>query len=509
MIDARTLSKAGAAALALAVTLPASSLPVAAQPAPLAEIPVVLQPGRSPLVSFRVVAGAGAANDPAGKEGLAALTAAMVAQGGTRTLPYEKITEAMYPIATSFSGQVDKEMTVFSGTTHVDNLDRYYGLVRDMLLDPGFREEDFTRLRQDAINYLKVSLRGGNDEELGKERLYTNIYAAHPYGWNTTGRVSSLENLTLADVRDFYRRHYTQANLTLGLSGGYPQGFPERVRADLARLPAGTPSRVALPTPQLAQGMKIDIVERETRSTAFSLGFPINVKRGDPDWPALALVASYLGQHRSSSSYLYQAQREARGLNYGSYAYVEYFPRGMFQFTPDPNLARRQQIFQIWIRPVEPANAHFALRSTLYEFDKLTREGMSPAAFEATREFLSKYVNILTQTQDDALGYALDSRFYGIDEFPAYMREQLARLTVEDVNAAIRRHLANQPMRVVVVTKDAQAFKDAIVSGQPSPITYNSPKPQAILDEDRIIQSYRIPVTAADVTVTPVEQVFQ
>ncbi|NAW49808.1 hypothetical protein, partial [Salmonella sp. gx-f5] len=77
--------------------------------------------------------------------------------------------------------------------------------------------------------------------------------------------------------------------------------------------------------------------------------------------------------------------RELRGLNYGDYAYIEYFPRGMFQFTPDPNLARQQQIFQIWIRPVEPQNAHFTLRLALYEFDKLLRDGLTRESFEATR----------------------------------------------------------------------------------------------------------------------------
>ena len=51
--------------------------------------------------------------------------------------------------------------------------------------------------------------------------------------------------------------------------------------------------------------------------------------------------------------------RESRGLNYGDYAYIEYFPRGMNRFEPEPNLARHQQIFQIWIRPVEPPNAVF------------------------------------------------------------------------------------------------------------------------------------------------------
>ncbi len=423
----------------------------------LADSAVLLR-NRSPLVSFRIVLMTGSANDPQGKEGVASLTAAMLAEGGSHAKTYSQITDAMYPMATSFSWQVDKEMTVFSGTTHVDNLDKYYSLIREMLLDAGFREDDFTRLKEDAINYLKTSLRGGNDEELGKEILYTMIYPGdHPYGHQNRGAVGALEKLTLKDVRDFYAANYTRANLVIGLAGGYPEAFPKQVDADFAKLPSGPIDQLKgkLTQPKLEPGTKIEIIQRETRSTAVSLGFPINVTRADKDWPALAVVQSYFGQHRSSNSYLYQRLREARGLNYGDYAYIEYFPRGMFQFTPDANLGREQQIFQIWIRPVEPANGHFVLRAALYEYDKLVREGMSKESFEITREFLSKYVNVLTATQDAQLGYALDSRYYRIADFPTYMREQLAKLTLDDVNRAIKQYLKSDAMRIAIVTKDA------------------------------------------------------
>ncbi len=468
----------------------------------------VLLPNRSPLVTFRILFMTGAADDPAGKEGLAAMTAALVAGGGTRTLPYEKIQEAFYPMATSFNSQVDKEMTVFTGTIHADNLARYYALIRQMLLDPGFREDDFTRIKTNTINYLKVSLREGNDEELGKEQLYNNIYAGHPYGHHNLGGIGALERITLEDVRQFYRTHYTQANLMLGLAGGYPEMFPAQVKLDFTKLPTGTPAPSNFFTPKLELGTHIDIIKRETRSTAISLGFPIDVTRADKDWPALAVVASYFGQHRSSNSYLYQRLREARGLNYGDYAYIEYFPGGMFRFQPEPNLARQQQIFQIWIRPVPPEQGHFVLRAALYEYDKLVRDGLSREAFEATREFLTKYSNILTATQDAQLGYALDSRYYKIGDFNSYMRDQLSRLTLEDVNAAIKKYLATNRMRIVVVTKDAEGLRDAILANKPSPMTYNSPKPQAILDEDKIIQVYPIDVRAEQVRITPVEQVF-
>jgi len=479
------------------------------QPLTFTQSASVVQPGTSPLIVFRILFTTGSASDPAGKEGLASLAAAMLAEGGSRSRTYQQIVEAMYPMATSVNWQVDKEMTVFTGTSHVENLDGFYALMRDMLLDPGFRQDDFTRVRDDAVNFLKVSLRESNDEELGKEYLYDLIYAGHPYGHHNRGTIASLQKLTIDDVRAFYREHFTRANLVVGLAGGYPKGLDAKVESDFAALPAGTASKKTFDAPPMPAGSTIAIVTRDTRSTAISMGFPIDVNRSSPDWPALAVATSYFGQHRSSNSYLYGRLREARGLNYGDYAYVEYFPRGMFQFTPDPNLARQQQIFQIWIRPVEVNTGVFTLRAALYEYGKLVRDGLSREAFEATREFLTKYSNILTQTQSARLGYALDSRYYRIGDYNTYLRDALAKLSADDVNRAIQRHLAPNRMRIVIVTKDPKPFQDAVARNTPSPITYNSPKPKDIMDEDAVIQAYRIDVKPADVTVVPVDKVFQ
>lgn len=494
------------AALAVLVCLGALALPVAAKNAMTKH---VVLPGKSPLVTFRIVFMTGSAADPAGKEGVAALTASMISDGGSRAMTYDQIVDAMYPMATSFSSQVDKELTVFSGTSHVETLDAYYGLVKQRLLDPGFREDDFKRLKENALTFLKVSLRENNDEELGKEALYNLIYRNHPYGHHNTGRVGSLQSLTLDDVKAFYKANYTRANLMVGLAGGYPKGFEERVDKDFATLPAGKAAKRNVAAPKLANGTEIQIIERETRSTAISFGFPIDVTRSHKDYAALALATTYLGQHRTSISHLYQRLREARGLNYGDYAYIEYFPRGMFQFQPDPNLARSRQIFQIWIRPVEPVNAHFALRCAMFEFDKLVREGMSEDAFEATRQYMMKNAAILTSTQDARLGYAIDSSYYGISEYAPFIRESLSKLKLEDVNRAIRAHFSSKAMRIVIVTKDGKAVKDAIGSNAKSPITYNSPKPADLLEEDKTIEVYPIKVRPEDISIVPVASIFQ
>ncbi len=280
------------------------------------------------------------------------------------------------------------------------------------------------------------------------------------------------------------------------------------MKRDFAALPAGSPTSISVKPEQITHN-RVTLIEKDTRSVAWSLGFPIDVKRGDPDFPALLLMSSWLGQHRESGGRLYNRMRELRGLNYGDYAYIEYFPQGMFRFEPAPNIARQQQIFQIWIRPVEPPNAGFALRLALYELDKMVKNGIPPAEFEKTRSFLSKYVNILTKTKSAELGYAIDSLYYGIPNYNEYIKTALAKLTVNDVNAAIRKHIRSENIQIVGVAKDTDAIIAALTGTAPTPIQYNSPKPQDVLDEDKIVERWPLHLRKEDITVVPVDAVFQ
>jgi len=470
---------------------------------------VVELQGKSPLVTIRLVFTTGAASDPSDKPGVAAMTADILGDGGTKTLTYKQVTDALYPMATGIQSYVDKEMTTFVGQTHIDNLEKFYALMKEAVLTPGWRAEDFTRLRDDHINALRVGLRGNNDEELGKEALYEAIYTNHPYRRENLGTVAALQKMTVADLEAFHHQHYTQANLIIGLAGGYPAGFAARVKKDFAALPAGPADHLELPQPTTLTHNQATLIEKDTRSVAWSIGFPIAVKRGDPDFPALLVAQSWFGQHRESGGELYTRMREIRGLNYGDYAYIEYFPRGMFQFEPDPNLARRQQIFQIWIRPVEAPNAVFSLRLAMFELNKLVASGLPAADFEKTRSYLSKYVNILTKTKSAELGYAIDSAFYGMPEYTEYLKTALAKLTVDDVNRAVKKYLRAGNVQLVGVAKDTAAIKAAIVSAAASPMHYNTTKPQEILDEDKTVEAWPLGLKPEDVKIVPVSTIFE
>jgi zinc protease len=471
---------------------------------------VLLPVAADPTVCFRILFNVGSQNDPPGKEGLAALTATLVAEGSTTQRSYEDMLTLLYPMAGAISAQVDKEITVFIGRTHKDNLEAYYDLFRESLLEPAFTEDDFTRVRNDYLNYVRTTLRYSQDEELGKEALYEFVFAGTPYEHNEEGTVKSLSAITVDDARKFYRAHYTRRNVVVGLGGGFDESFAAKVEADFETLPPGASAQVPPPRPRPIDGIEARIIEKDVQSTALSFGFPVGVKRGDRDFYALAVATSWLGEHRSSFSHLYQVIREARGLNYGDYAYIEHFPHGHAASFPPPNVARRQQVFQIWIRPVPNEARVFAFRAALRELRALVENGMSEGDFELTRKFLKGYILHYAPTTTAKLGYAIDDRFYGVGEghWTTFAR-MLDELTLEDVNAALKKHLTFENVKAVFITPDAEGLKSALVNNEPSPITYASEKPDAVLEEDKEISAYPLRVKPGNVTILKVDEVFE
>ncbi|HKD42907.1 MAG TPA: pitrilysin family protein [Myxococcaceae bacterium] len=473
-----------------------------------AEIPFIVQKNALPQLNIKLSFATGSAYDPKGKEGLGYLSGSMIANAGSTEMPIDEIRRALFPMSGSFTAQVDKEMTVFTGSIHRDNWRKFFEITLPMLLSPGFREEDFRRLKDNQLNALKQDLRNNNEEELGKERLQANLFRGTPFGHPVLGTLTGIQQIALNDAKDYWRGRYTRGNLTVGVVGDAPDEMLARLKQALSALPEGTPSAPAAISAQQPKGIEVEIIQKDTRATAISLGHPIELTRGDPDFPALWLARAWLGEHRASSSHLFQRIREVRGLNYGDYAYIEAFPRAGAQFFPSPNVARRKQIFEIWIRPVVPANAHASLRIAVYELQKLIDKGLTQEQFAQTRDYLMKNVYLITSTEDQQNGYTLDSKFYGIGEFTQYMRDKLSKLSVEDVNRVIRKYLSAKSLSVVMVAPDAVALKDKLVSDAPSPLTYDAPKPPEVLEEDKVISAIKLNIKPANVRITPVDEVF-
>lgn len=473
----------------------------------------VLLPVRGePTVSFSVSFAVGSQDDPPGKEGLAYLTGLMLAEGSTERHSYDEILAALYPLASDYRVRVDKERTTLTGRTHRDNVDRYVPLLTDAYTKPAFDPRDFERLKSDAINDIENTLRYASDEELAKASLDAFVFAGTRYAHPPEGTVQGLRNVTLDDVREFYRRHFTRRNVTIGLAGGFDDALAARMAATRDALPPGD----AVPAPPEIVPAPIErnevlLIDKPGADASISFGFPIHVARGERDFYALAIACSWLGEHRQQVGRLFQVIREIRGLNYGNYAYIEAFPEGGERRMPPVNVPRRARLFEVWIRTLPNEQAHFAIRAAVREIERLVEHGLRREDFELTRAFLAKYALHYAETTARRLGYAMDDRFYGLDGegHLARFRRMMRELTVDDVNAALERHLRGRRFKFAIVTGAAARLAAALASGAPSPIEYATEKPQHVLEEDREIASYRLPIAADAIRVQPVTEAFE
>src|SRR5260370_2303109 len=113
---------------------------------------------------------------------------------------------------------------------------------------------------------------------------------------------------------------------------------------------------------------------------------------------------------------------------------------------------------------------------------------MSQEAFERARGFLTKFVNVLTKTKRAELGYAIDSAYYRIPPYNEYLKTHLAKLTLDDVNRAIKAHLRTNRLVISVVSRDGDGLKRQLAGDDPSPMTSNSPQPAAITEADLLVR---------------------
>ncbi len=472
---------------------------------------VVLPSQKSPFVSIRLLFTTGSADDPAGREGLAALTGALLAEGGTRALSYEQLLAELYPMAAGIGVHVDRDVTVVHGTVHRDHLDRYYELFRQVVLEPRCDTKEFERLKDDQRNALVSGLRAIDDEEFGMESLASLLHPGHPYGRPVEGTVRGIEALRPEDVAAFHATRFTRDALILGLAGCVSSGFVERVAGDLLKLKERGPARVEVPVPARPSGFDALVVTKPARAWAISLGHPLAVTRADPDFFPLFLANSYFGEHRTFNGLLMTKMRTDRGLNYGDYSYVENFVQDGVSTFALANVPRRRQAFTIWIRPVAGEHAHFAIRLAVRELRRLVREGLTAEAFEETRAFLLNYSKLWTQTPSRRLGFAMDGAFYGGKSLVDELADRLPGMTVDDVNRAIRRHLQPEKLSLAVIADPAgaEAFVDALASNSPSPITYATETKPEVLSEDRAIAIEAIPIERSRCRIVPAAVMFE
>lgn len=287
-------------------------------------LPVLLvEKHEVPLVQVNLIIMAGAIRDPAGKEGLASMTADLMDEGAG-SLDALGLADAIDYLGANLSTGAGKHTSVIALNTPLSKLSQALAIMKDIALKPTFPQEELARITKQRLTILiqQHDEPGAIAATLFDRTLYG---AGHPYGRATIGSESSLKNLKVRDLRRFHRSYYRANNATLVvvgdvtaesvlplLEGTFGAWRKKKVRA------------IQWPDAASPTGRAIYLVDKPGAAQSEIRIGRIGVSRHSDDYFALVIMNTILGG--SFTSRLNQNLREEHGYTYGA--------RSSFSFRP-------------------------------------------------------------------------------------------------------------------------------------------------------------------------------
>ena len=270
-----------------------------------------------PIVKVALVVKAGASEDPAGKFGVASLTAAMLDEGAGARSALEIAEEVAYLGATLGTTSSYDATTVSAGVP-VARLEPTLSLMADVALRPTFPAAELERLRTELLTgMLQAKDNPAAVASLAFPRLL--FTAAHRYGTAENGTPESVKALTVDDLRAFYQARYRPDGACLLVVGDVTKAavLPLLERAFGSWKATGAaPARAALPAAPQPASRRIVLVDKPgAAQSQIRIGW-IGVPRVTPDYFPLTVANTLFGG--SFTSRLNTNLRETHGYAYGA-----------------------------------------------------------------------------------------------------------------------------------------------------------------------------------------------
>jgi zinc protease len=276
---------------------------------------LIVEQHELPLADFVLLVGSGATADPAGKMGVANLTAAMLREGTTTRKSLDIADQAAF-LGISLSPTSSWESSTLSLHTPTAQLDSALALFADVALHPSFPANEFERLRKNRLTeLLQIRDQGPAIANLVFPAI---IYGnAHPYGLASIGTEASVKSLTTTDLQSYYQTNFKPNNATLIIVGDVnPARIEQRVNELLGGWQRGNVPQLTYGEPPKPATTTIYLVDKPgAAQSSFRIG-GVGVPRSTKDYFALTVMNTILGG--SFSSRLNQNLRETRGYTYGA-----------------------------------------------------------------------------------------------------------------------------------------------------------------------------------------------
>ncbi|MBF0357281.1 MAG: insulinase family protein [Magnetococcales bacterium] len=271
----------------------------------------------NPLLVVKLLTRGGAGYDPKGKAGVASLVGWMFNEGGG-DLDSEAFQEKLNYYGISLSGSAGRDAMTVSMSTLSMHLDIAWGMMMDALLRPKFAVADFDRAIAEQIAAIKQAKE--KPDVQASNALAKAIYGDHPYGQPTSGDLTSLSAIKVADLEQFHDQAFRLPGMVLAVAGdiSLPK-LKELVKSSFAKFNHMPSSFSPIPFAFTKNKSDQQHIELDVPQTAIRIG-GVGINRHDPDYYSLVVMNQILGGSGFTSR-LTKEIREKRGLTYGVYSY--------------------------------------------------------------------------------------------------------------------------------------------------------------------------------------------
>ncbi|MBU3078144.1 M16 family metallopeptidase [Sphingomonas quercus] len=262
-------------------------------------------------------ADAGARSEPAGLSGLAHLVEHMVFKGaGGRDA--RGIAEAIEDVGGSINAWTARDHTVFHARLLAGDLALGVDIIADLARAPRFAEDELER--EKGVVLAELGEARDTPDDIIFDHLQITAFPGQPLGLPVLGDEASIAAVTTADLRGWTETQYRPEGLVLAAAGKIDEDALLRLaEARFGDLAPGAPER---PAPASFTGGGAHQDARRFDQVHLALAWP-GVGHTDADQHALSLFAQAAGGGMSSR--LFQELREARGLAYSIYSWVQSF----------------------------------------------------------------------------------------------------------------------------------------------------------------------------------------
>jgi zinc protease len=253
----------------------------------------LLEDHELPLINGQARIRTGTSFDPPDKIGLAAITAAVLRSGGTRSKTGDQINQQLENLGATVESGMNQTSGVVSLSALKESADQVLEVFRDLLTAPEFGQDKIDLQKVQVAN--AIARRNDDAGNVAVREFGGILYGKDtPYGWleqyDTIGRVSR------ADVQNFWRRYYFPKNVMLAVWGDFDTA---RIKARLAELFAGwtveQPPVAEFPKVREAAAPGVYLAERkDVKQSFFAVGH-LGGQLNGRDYPALDIAGSILG----------------------------------------------------------------------------------------------------------------------------------------------------------------------------------------------------------------------